>query len=103
MGSYAVIENGTVTNVIVADSLEIAQEISQKTCIEYTQEAPLKIGSFWLDAAGRYVPPAPFLSWTYNLELNTWSSPVELPIQEGKYFSWNETLLNWDSHDILTQ
>ena len=52
MATYAVIENGTVINVIVADSKEIAEQVTEKTCIEYTEEAPLGIGWYWLDAAG---------------------------------------------------
>lgn len=98
MATYAVIENGTVINVIVADSQEIAEQVTEKTCIEYTEEAPLGIGWYWLDAAGGYVVPSPFTSWTYSSELNTWVAPVEMPIEEGKFFTWNEETLSWDSH-----
>jgi len=35
MNNYAVIENGIVINVIIADSLEMAEYISGKTCVEY--------------------------------------------------------------------
>jgi hypothetical protein len=35
MKNYAVIEDGTVINVIVAESLEIAESVSEKTCVEY--------------------------------------------------------------------
>jgi hypothetical protein len=98
MATYAVIENGTVINVIVADSQEIAEQVTEKTCIEYTEEAPLGIGWYWLDAANAYVPIAPFASWTYNVELGAWVAPVEMPVEEGKYFMWNEDTLSWDSH-----
>lgn len=34
MANYAVIENNSVMNVIVADSKEIAEEVTGKLCIE---------------------------------------------------------------------
>jgi hypothetical protein len=35
MSNFAIIENDIVTNLIVADSLEYAQEHTGKSCIEY--------------------------------------------------------------------
>ncbi len=34
MATYAVIEDGLVTNVIVAESKEDAESLTQKTCVE---------------------------------------------------------------------
>lgn len=100
MATYAVIENGTVINVIVADSQEIAEQVTEKTCVEYTEEAPLGIGWYWLEAANAYIVPSPFPSWIYNVTDKAWVAPVEMPIEEGKYFTWNEETLSWDSHVI---
>jgi hypothetical protein len=100
MATYAVIENGTVINVIVADSKEIAEQVTEKTCLEYTEEAPLGIGWYWLDAAGGYVSPSPFTSWTFDVATKAWVAPVEMPIEEGKFFTWNEETLSWDPHVI---
>jgi len=36
MATFAVIENNTVTNIIVADTKQIAEEVTGMTCIEYT-------------------------------------------------------------------
>jgi hypothetical protein len=44
MANYAVIVNNIVDNVIVADSVEIAEEATGKTCIEYSDENPAYIG-----------------------------------------------------------
>ena len=44
MANFAVIENGIVTNVIVADSLEVAQEVTGKTCVESTVRNSASIG-----------------------------------------------------------
>jgi hypothetical protein len=44
MANYAVIENGIVTNTIVADSKEIAEQVIGLTCVEFTSENPAYIG-----------------------------------------------------------
>jgi len=42
--NYAVIESGIVTNIIVANTKEIAEQVTGQTCIEYTDENPARIG-----------------------------------------------------------
>ena len=44
MANYAVIKDGIVNNVIVADTKEIAETVIGLTCIEYTDENPAGIG-----------------------------------------------------------
>ena len=58
--NYAVIENDKVINVIVADDITIAEEVTGKECIECN-------GSFWI-------------GWTRSD--NTWIAPVK-PIEES--------------------
>lgn len=55
MATYAVIENDIVINVIVADTLEIAQEVTGKTCIEYNDTNPAGIG--WTYDGEKFVAP----------------------------------------------
>ena len=43
---FAVIVNGVVENTIVADSLEIAETATGKTCIEFSEDSLVGIG--WL-------------------------------------------------------
>jgi len=57
--NYAVIENNKVINVIVADALAIAEEVTGKECIECD-------GSFWIN-------------WTRSGD--TWVKPVE-PVEQ---------------------
>lgn len=45
MANYAVINGDTIDNVIVADSLEIAEAVTGFTCIESTDDAPHEIGN----------------------------------------------------------
>jgi hypothetical protein len=44
MANYAVIKDGIVNNIIVADTKEIAETVTGLTCIEYTDENFLGIG-----------------------------------------------------------
>lgn len=48
MATFAVIESNKVTNIIVADTKEVAETVTGLTCVEYTEEDPVGIG------------------WTYN-------------------------------------
>jgi hypothetical protein len=52
MATFAVIENGIVETTIAAETLEIAQEISGKTCVEYFAVSP-----GWTYADGKFAPP----------------------------------------------
>lgn len=47
MANYAVVQNDKVINIIVADSKEIAEEVTGLLCIEYTDESPAGIGWDW--------------------------------------------------------
>jgi hypothetical protein len=44
MANFAIIEDGKVTNTILADSKAIAEEVTGKTCVEFTQSNPACIG-----------------------------------------------------------
>lgn len=57
MFTFAVIENNIVTNTIVADTLEIAQEVTGKTCIEYNEDNLAGIG--WTYDGEKFVAPEP--------------------------------------------
>lgn len=41
--NFAVIENDVVTNIIVAETKEIAESVTGKTCVEYTDDNPAAI------------------------------------------------------------
>ena len=49
MATFAVIQNNKVINIIDAPSLEVAQEATGQTCIEYTAENPAGIGYTYTD------------------------------------------------------
>jgi hypothetical protein len=43
-----------------------------------------------------FITPKSFASWILNEDTCDWQPPVPLPIEEGKYFIWNETTTSWD-------
>lgn len=100
--NFAVIENAKVINVIVADSKEIAESLTEKECIEYTEENPLGVDWFWHEDANKYVMPAPHASWVYSVEKNVWEAPIPMPVEEGKGFMWDEATTSWVSFDLPT-
>jgi len=56
MAFFAVIgADNIVENVIIADSLEIANEITGKNCVEYTEQHPAGIG--WTYAGTHFIQP----------------------------------------------
>jgi hypothetical protein len=44
MKNFAVLNNSIVENIIVCESLELAEAVIGKTCVEYTSENPAHIG-----------------------------------------------------------
>ena len=47
MTYFAVLDNNVVVNTIVADTKQVAEEITNATCIEYNQTSPAGIGYFY--------------------------------------------------------
>lgn len=42
--NFAIISENVVTNIIVADSKEIAEEVTGAICVEYSEDNPAHIG-----------------------------------------------------------
>jgi hypothetical protein len=86
MANFAVINEGLVENCIVADSNEIAEEITGKTCIEYNEEDVVGIGFTYSD--GVFVNPNPP---GVGITLETYDGPVtSLPTNPPDYSSVGE-------------
>ena len=70
---FAVIDGNKVFNIIVADSLEVAQEVSNNfQCVEYTDENPAVIG--WTYDGVSFIAPI--------LDEVVLEEPTEEPILE---------------------
>ena len=60
MKTFAVLDaNDVVTNVIVCDSAETADLVTDAICIEYTDENPACIGWTYDSVTGKFNAPAP--------------------------------------------
>lgn len=55
MANFAVLNENHVINTIVADSKEIAEAVTNFTCVEYTKENPAGIG--WTYDGVNFIPP----------------------------------------------
>ena len=54
MANFAVLDGQEILNIIVAESKAIAEEITGKTCIEFTNE-PAQIGGTYVNET--FIPP----------------------------------------------
>ena len=108
MAHYAKVEDGVVTQVIVADSKEWCQANLGGTWIQtsYNTHGGVNsrdggtslhknyagIGYTW-DGTG-FAAPQPYASWTKNSDTYLWEAPTSMPA-DGKRYSWNEEDLEW--------
>jgi hypothetical protein len=94
MGNFAIIEDRKVTNIIVADSKAIAEEVTGKTCVEFTNEY-VAIDTSYED--GVFIQPKPFLSWVLN-SAKQWEAPISKPSYDKENpvtYVWDESVTNW--------
>jgi hypothetical protein len=46
-----------------------------------------------------FIPPKPFNSWILNEDTCLWNAPVAMPtteLEDNQYYSWNESIINWE-------
>jgi len=107
MAHYAKVENGIVTQVIVADSITWCEETLGGEWIQTSYNTyggvhsngkfPIHknfagIGHHF-DGIGFY-SPQPYPSWTLNSQSYLWESPVPYPT-DGKSYAWDEETTTW--------
>ena len=52
------------------------------------------IGYTYDPVADHFFAPQPYPSWTLD-ENAKWQAPVPYPVEEGKFFTWDEPTLSW--------
>jgi hypothetical protein len=107
MGHYAKVENGVVTQVIVADGPDWCEQNLGGEWVQTSYNThggvhsggkiPIHknyagIGSLF-DGVGFY-SPQPYPSWTKNSETYLWEPPVAYP-NDDKLYSWDEATTSW--------
>ena len=121
MGHFAKVSNGIVTKVIVAEAdffnnfvddspgKWIQTSYNTRGGVHYQpntnepsedQSKALRknyagIGYTYDATRDAFIPPQPFNSWTLNEDTCLWDSPVAYP-EDGKFYKWNEEILNWE-------
>ena len=110
MGHFAKVENGIVTQVIVAeqDYIDTLNDTSSWIQTSYnTYGGVHKLGGtpFRKNYAGAgytydserdaFIPVKPFPSWVLNEETCIWEAPTPYPNSNDAY-GWNETNQTWD-------
>ena len=90
MPKFAVIDGVNVINTIMCESKTIAEEITGKTCIEYTTE-PAEAGGTYENMI--FLQKKPYPSWVLN-DSNNWVPPIPHPTDD-KIYTWDESTINW--------
>ena len=96
MANFAVLDGENVLNTIVADSKTIAEEVTGKTCVEFTTGSAEAGGTY---VGGVFIPRKPYASWVLNAN-NVWEAPVAQPEFDPENpvsYTWDETTTSWIS------
>tara|TARA_R100000951_G_scaffold63200_1_gene52983 strand:- start:1041 stop:1379 length:339 start_codon:yes stop_codon:yes gene_type:complete len=108
MAHYAKVENGIVTNVIVADEDVISSGVFGSGWVQtsynthggvHPENRPLRknfaaVGYKYDSVRDAFIPPKPFESWVLNEEACEWEAPVARP-DENKLYDWDEATTSW--------
>jgi hypothetical protein len=113
MSHFAKVENGIVTQVIVAEEDFIATgalghgwiQTSYNTLgNQHPQGRPLRgnyagIGYTYDETNDVFVAPQPFSNWVLNTTSWLWEPPVAMPVDEYFYI-WNQETTTWDRGEL---
>ena len=118
MAHYAKVEEGIVTQVIVAEA-EFFDTFVDSSPGEWIQTSyntsdgvhsnggtPLRknyagIGYTYDSTRDAFIPARPYPSWLLNESTCNWNAPVAMP-DDDKAYAWNETDQTWDEVDKQT-
>lgn len=53
------------------------------------------IGFTYDSTKDAFIPPKPFASWDLNEDTCLWEAPTPMPVEEGKFFTWDEDTTSW--------
>ena len=112
MAHWAKVENGIVTEVIVADQDVIDSGVFGTGWIQtsyntrngqHPEGRPLRknfagIGFTYDAQRDAFIPPKPFASWVLNEDTCLWDAPVAMPTEGGPY-AWDEATTSWKPLD----
>ena len=115
MAHYAKVEDGVVTQVIVVANDELLLDgVENETkgimfCksllgddtrwVQTSYNGNIRknyagIGFTYDPVADHFFAPQPYPSWTLDADAE-WQAPTPRPVEEGKFFTWDEPTLSW--------
>lgn len=100
MSHFAKVENGIVTEVIVAEKNFINTGLvgDEFLWVQTSYNGNFRgkyaaTGDTWNGT--NFIPPQPFDSWTLNEDTCVWEPPTSKP-DDGNDYTWNEENQSWD-------
>jgi len=108
MSHFAKVENGIVTQVIVAEQDVIDSGMFGTGWVQtsyntrggqHPQGRPLRknyagIGYTYDITSDAFIPPKPHASWILDEQTCLWNAPVACP-DDGKMYQWDEATTSW--------
>lgn len=98
MKTFALIKNGIVENLIVGEDgagLPLLFPEVDAIVDTSTSDIPVYMGVGFVD--GKFMPPQPFASWTFDSTKWLWSAPKAAPKDKAGFLTvWNEELGDWE-------
>ena len=109
MSHFAQVENGIVTQVIVAEQDVIDSGLFGTGWVQTSYNTsggvhllggtPMRknyagIGYTYDSTRDAFIPPQPFASWTLNEETCLWDAPTPRP-NDSKLYTWDEETTSW--------
>ena len=108
MSHFAKVENGIVTQVIVAEQDVIDSGLFGTGWVqtsyntrggEHPEGRPLRknyagVGYTYDEQRDAFIPPQPFPSWSLDEFSCLWEPPIQRP-DDGKFYRWDEPTLAW--------
>ena len=113
MSHFARVENGIVTQVIVAEQDFIdtgavghgwIQTSYNTHGNQHPQGRPLRgnyagIGYTYDDVNDVFIAPQPYGNWVLDTATWLWNPPIAMPVDEY-FYTWNQETTSWDKGDL---
>ena len=105
MAHFAKVNNGTVEQVIVAESefFNTFVDSSAGEWIQTSYSGSIRknyagVGFTYDSARDAFIEPQPYPSWTLDEDTCQWTAPTAMP-DDGKMYDWNEDTTNWTERE----
>lgn len=89
---YAVIEDGTIVNTLVADPSLLPMVENEHTVVLDITDMDPQPGVNWSSSDGEFRPPSPYRGWVWDGQ--AWMPPTPRPQENGPWW-WDEESGSW--------